>query len=249
MSMRWMCEMKLVLLIAIGFMAALNPSRMLAQVPLPLEITAEPHYRLLLGNEHVRVFGVTIPPHEQAYAKHTYNLLIISVMDAEVVMWSGEEAAIMSVPLRAGDVRFLFGGTARGIRNDSDREYRNITLEFLDPGVTTYGFHYYTGLWDFGSFIMAPPVDPQAAFISTLPLGMAEAKDVQLLPGDVLSPPQEVMKELLVPITTVSLKAGEDENINCVPGEVLWLGIRNSGLMNRGSRPARLVVVAFRSVQ
>ena len=48
-----------------------------------------------------------------------------------------------------GDVRFYSGGRAIGMRNDRTTDYRNITVEFLDPKVTNYGYQAYSGTWQF----------------------------------------------------------------------------------------------------
>jgi hypothetical protein len=46
---------------------------------------------------------------------------------------------------KLGELHFFFGGLAHGIRNDSNAEYRNVTVEFLDPQVTNYGYRYESG--------------------------------------------------------------------------------------------------------
>lgn len=237
---------KLFLLIAVACLMVLDSSNTWAQVIQPLEITAEPHYQLVLDNQYVRVFAVTLRPHEQTYVRHAYNFLMISPEDCEVVMWAEGQSAIQTVPLREGEVRFLFGGPARGLRNDSNQEFYVIVVEFLDPRVTTYGYHYYTGLWDYGGAIMPPPVDPYAAFVNTLPLGTADVKDVQLLPGGMFPLRQEPANELLIAITPVQLTIEGGESISCGMGEVLWLGFRDFGLLNSSVGPSRFIMVAIR---
>lgn len=59
-------RLKLFSLIAVACSMVLDSSNTLAQVVQPLKITAEPHYQLVLDNEYVRVFAVTLPSHEQS---------------------------------------------------------------------------------------------------------------------------------------------------------------------------------------
>src|ERR1017187_6002895 len=43
--------------------------------------TAEPHHRLLLENDAVLVFALTLKPTEQAYARYDHNLLMVALED------------------------------------------------------------------------------------------------------------------------------------------------------------------------
>lgn len=93
---------------------------------------------------------------------------------------------------------------------------------------------------------MPPPVDPYAAFVNTLPLGTADVKDVQLLPGGMFPRRQEPANELLIAITPVQLTIEGGESISCRMGEVLWLGFRDFGLLNSSFGPSRFIMVAVR---
>src|SRR5690242_6574101 len=110
-----------------------------AQEPAPDDITAEPHYHLLLSNKQVRVFEVALRPSEHAFVQHHYNFLVVTLQDCEMVMWNQGESQIFNFRFNQGDTRFFYAGAARGVRNDQSSEYRNITIEFLDPKVTTFG--------------------------------------------------------------------------------------------------------------
>lgn len=76
-----------------------------------------------------------------------------------------------------------------------------MTIEFFDSRISTYGYHIETGQWDYSTSILPPPEDPLAAFVNVLPMGIAEALDVQLLANDELPAPPVHAKELLIGIT------------------------------------------------
>ena len=212
------------------------------------DMASAPHYRLLLANDQVRVFAVTLKPLERTMARHQHNFLVVTLQDCEVVMWPEGESDIVGFRFNQGDVHFLFGGRSIGIRNDRTSEYRNVTIEFLDPKVTSYGYQASKGIWDYGAAAINPPVDPHAKFMNTLNLGVAAVTDVQLLTRDPLPAPETKGPELLIPVTDIDLKAGESERIRKSPGDVVWiLAGRKSAPMNVAADPARLVVVQFKT--
>src|SRR5947208_4385659 len=104
-----------------------------AQQQVLVEITAEPHHRLLLENDNVRVFAVTIPPREATeLARHEHNFLVVTFQDSEIASWAEGEAGVLTYRFRTNDIHFYFGGRARAMRNDTSSEYRNVTVEFLN---------------------------------------------------------------------------------------------------------------------
>ena len=114
------------------------------------DMASAPHYRQLLANDQVRVFALTLRPLERTMARHDNNFLVIALLDCDVVIWPEGESDIVNFHFNQGDVRFYSGGRAIGMRNDRTTEYRNITVEFLDPKVTNYGYQAYSGTWEFG---------------------------------------------------------------------------------------------------
>src|SRR5438093_873147 len=91
----------------------LSGSMLLAQQQTPVEITAEPHHRLLLENDNVRVFAVTIPPREATeLARHEHNFLVVTFQDSEIASWAEGEAGVLTYRFRTNDIHFYFGGVA-----------------------------------------------------------------------------------------------------------------------------------------
>jgi hypothetical protein len=211
------------------------------------DMASAPHYRLLFSNDQVRAFVVTLRTLERTMARHDHNFLVITLQDSEVVMWPEGTSDITNFRFNQGDVRFSFGGRALGIRNDRTSEYRNITVEFLNPKVTSFGYQANLGTWEFGASGINPPVDPHARFKNTLHLGSASVSDIQLLSRDVLATPELSGPELLIAVTDVDLKTGESERIRKSAGDAVWIPAgRKSTPMNVSSDPVRVDVVEFK---
>jgi hypothetical protein len=239
--------MKSCLLLPLLF-GSLLASSSLATAQTLVDITAEAHHHLLLENDQARVFSVTLHPFEQAFVKHEHNFLWIALANAELVIWAEGSSPVQNFRISQGDVRFYLGGHAIGLRNDRTSDYHGVIIEFLSPKVTTYGYQYQKGGWDFGSGAINPPVDPHAKFVDRMSLGAASASDVQLLAGDSLPPPQKEAAELLVPITEMDLKLDGDRHIRKSPGEAVWIPPgRRSALENPASGPARFVYVELQT--
>ena len=210
------------------------------------DMASAPHYRQLMANDQVRVFALTLRPLERTMARHDHNFMVIALLDCDAVIWPEGESDIVDFHFSQGDARFYSGGGALGMRNDRTTEYRNVTVEFLDPKVTNYGYQGYSGTWDYGPVSIAPPVDPHARFMSSLLLGAASVTDVQLLSRDPFPPPEKAGAELLVPVTDVDLKAGEYERIRKSSGDVVWIPAgRKSTFLNATTEPMRFIVVQF----
>ena len=210
------------------------------------DMAAAPHYRQLLANDQVRVFAVTLRPLERTMARHDHNFLVVALLDCDVVIWPEGQSDIVDFHFNQGDVRFYSGGPAIGMRNDRTTEYRNVTVEFLDPKVTNYGYQAYTGTWDYGASAIAPAVDPHARFANSIALGSASVSDVQLLSRDPFPAPEKPGAELLIPVTDVDLKAGEYERIRKSSGDAVWIAAgRKSTFLNATADPARFIVIQF----
>ncbi|HEY1526386.1 MAG TPA: hypothetical protein VGH51_09135 [Candidatus Angelobacter sp.] len=208
-------------------------------------ITADPHYRLLLENAQVRVFSLTLPPGTESFVRHEHNYLTVTLADCAPIMWRNEESAIQHFQVPKGEIHFFFGGSAHGIRNDSTAEYRNVTVEFLDPDVTNYGWRYESGKYDFGPSALNPPVDPEGHFVNSLNLEKAVAIDIQLLPKESL--PAAAGPQLLIAITPLSFSIASDFSISLAPGEVLWRKAGEPVLPSAGASRQRLAVIEFKT--
>jgi hypothetical protein len=212
------------------------------------DMASAPHYRQLLANDQVRVLELTLNPLDRTLARHDRNFLTIALRDCDVVIWAEGESDIVNFHFNPGDVHFYLGGRAVGMRNDRTTDYRNITVEFLDPKVTNYGYQAYTGTWDYGPVSVAPPVDPHAKFMNSMLLGAVSVSDIQLLSRDPFPPPDRPGAELLIPVTDIDLKAGEYERIRKSSGDPVWIPEgRKDTFLNATSDPERFIVIQFKA--
>jgi hypothetical protein len=212
------------------------------------DMATAPHYRQVLANNQVRVFALTLRPLERTMARHDNNFLVVALLDSDVVIWPEGESDITNFHFQQGDVRFNLAGRALGMRNDRTTDYQNLTIEFLDPKVTSYGYQAYSGGWEYGPVSVAPPVDPHARFMNSLSLGVASVYDIQLLSRDPFPPPEKPGPELLIPVTNIDMKAGEYERIRKSSGEPVWVPEgRKTKFLNATADPIRFVEVLFKA--
>jgi hypothetical protein len=210
------------------------------------DMASAPHYRQLLSNDRVRVFALTLRPLERTMARHDNKFLVVALLDCDAVIWPEGESDIVNFHFNQGDVRFYPAGRALGMRNDRTTDYRNVTVEFLDPKVTNFGYQAYTGTWEYGPAAINPPVDPHAKFMNSLALGAATVSDVQLLSRDPFAPPVKPSPELLIPVGDIDLKAGEYQRIRKSSGDAAWIPSgRKATFLNASADPARFIVVQF----
>ena len=211
----------------------------------PLPIDGDPHFHLLLQNSHIRVFALALSANSQSFVRFEHNFLSIEPEEAEVIRWREGESPVQHFRVHRGEIQFFLGESLRGFRNDARTgEYRTLIIEFLDSGITTYSYRYYTGKWDFGPSLLNAPVDAEGHFVNSLDLGRAVASDVQLLPREFLPPSTRL--QLLAPVSAVNLQMAKRQ-IRLEPGQVLWLEGRDAELVNIGNEAARFAVVELKT--
>ena len=218
----------------------------MAQTESTSDIVDEPHYHQLLENEKVRVFAVDLPPYQSTtLVRHEHNFLVITLEDSEIASWAAGQAGVITYQYKKNDVRFYFGGPARALRNDTPSAYHNLTIEFLNPKVTTLGFEPKQKRWEYGSSAMLPPADPEKAFSDTMDLGEAKVKDVQLLPDDAYPEPEKEKEvdELFIPLADLEFKK-DGLRVRKSQNEPWWVPAgRKSKLINDATVPARFLVL------
>jgi hypothetical protein len=208
------------------------------------DMDSDPHYALQLANDQVRVYQVTLRPAERSVIRHDHNFLVVTLKDCSLFMWQEGTSDIIESQFTKGSIGFYYGGKTIGLRNGQNTTYRNITVEFLDPKVTNYGYQWTSGGWDYGPTGTNSPVDPHATFANRLPLGAATGFDVQLLPNASFPGQGENAPELIVAVTDIDLKSGSEE-IRKSSGDVAWIAVRSSKLLNVAGTASRFAAIVF----
>jgi hypothetical protein len=101
-----------------------------AQTVVP--ITSEPSHHLAISNRYVRVFKIEVSPKaETLYHQHDYDYLYVAIGDADVASVRLREKPV-PVKLKDGEVELARGPFAHKAVNNSERPFRNVTIELLN---------------------------------------------------------------------------------------------------------------------
>jgi hypothetical protein len=117
---------RLFLVLALLFSASL-----LAQAPVALPIPQEPHHHLVLENEYVRVFRVSVPPHESTLLhQHDVPYVYVALGAADVINAVQGRPEVRLV-MADGQLGYSPGHFAHIARNNLDTPFDNVTIELL----------------------------------------------------------------------------------------------------------------------
>jgi hypothetical protein len=163
--------------------------------------------------------------------------LTVTLQDGEVIIWDEGKSPIQHFQTHKGETSFVWlthdqqvNGVSGGFRNDRPGDYRNITVEFLDPSV---GWAQLNG----------GTIDPPASMF----LGGALLADVLLQPGEDFPAPEKEGAEIVIPLTDIDLKVEAPRHIRQATGEVVWIpSNETSKLTNNGRDPARFIAIQLR---
>jgi hypothetical protein len=109
-----------------------------AQSPTAVPIPKEPHHRLVLENEYVRVFRVSVPAHESTLLhQHDVPYLYVSLGPADVINAVQNKPEVHLV-MADGQLGYSPGRFAHIARNLSDSAFNNVTIELLHPQGSTH---------------------------------------------------------------------------------------------------------------
>jgi hypothetical protein len=210
----------------------------------PTDMQSDPHYSLQLSNDQVRVYLLTLKPGDRSVVRHDHNFLTVTLQDSAIFIWPEGTSDIIESRFAQGSIGFYYGGKTIGLRNGQNTTYRNITIEFLDPKITNYGYQWSSGGWDYGPTGANLPMDPHATFVNRLPLGAATAFDVQLLPNASFPGQGQSAPQLIVAVTDIDLQSG-DKEIRKSSGDVTWIANQSSKLVNGANTASRFAVIVF----
>jgi quercetin dioxygenase-like cupin family protein len=108
-----------------------------AASPTVVPISKEGHHHLVLDNEYVRVYSVEVAPHaETLYHQHDLDYIFVTLGDSDVDSVRVGEKPVHLL-LKDGEARFTKGGFAHKAVNNSDKPFKNVTIEIVDPNLST----------------------------------------------------------------------------------------------------------------
>lgn len=213
----------------------------LAQQQQTVEITSEPSHHLVLQNEYVRVFDVTVAPKASTLVhRHNSDYLFVTLGDSDVVSVRPGEKPV-ALKLKDGEVRYTPGNFAHAAINASDRPFHNITIELLKPSTNVKPCE------------LNCSSDPVGAGTFTKRLYVSDQWSISLV---TLSPKRSYMghlrqnlRQLIVAVSDVSLELptkAPDHLMHYNPGDFEWVPdgyahFASGDLKN----PARFVLLEF----
>jgi hypothetical protein len=104
-----------------------------AQAPVAVPIPKEPHHHLVLENDYVRVFRVSVPAHEATLLhQHDVPYVYIALGPADVINAVQDKPEVRLV-MADGQVGYSRGGFAHIARTDAGLVFNNVTIELLHP--------------------------------------------------------------------------------------------------------------------
>jgi len=104
-----------------------------AQAPVAVPIPKEPHHHLVLENDYVRVFRVSVPAHGATLLhQHDVPYLYVALGPADVINAVQGKPEVHLV-MADGQLGYSPGHFAHIARNESGSPFNNVTIELLKP--------------------------------------------------------------------------------------------------------------------
>lgn len=111
--------------------AVLAACLLAAQNPVPVPISQEPRHHLILENEKVKVYDVTVAPHDQTLLhQHDHDYVFVTLGDSDIENRVLGKAPV-ELKLKDGETKFSKGPFAHIAVNLADTPFHNITIEIL----------------------------------------------------------------------------------------------------------------------
>jgi quercetin dioxygenase-like cupin family protein len=219
----------------------------LAQHQQSVEITSEPSHHLVLQNEYVRVFNVTVEPRATTLVhKHNYDYLFVTLGDSDVVSVRPGETPV-ALKLKDGEVRFTPGNFAHAAINQADQPFHNTTIELLQPSANVKTC---TDSCDDLSNPCAGICTQRTKLISS------DKWSVWLITVPPTAPAEKYLHavpQLIVPVSNLGFGVQDgstDTPIIRGPGQIDWLtGGPMHALINNAKTSARFVSLEFKPEQ
>jgi quercetin dioxygenase-like cupin family protein len=209
----------------------------------PVEITSEPSHHLVLQNEYVRVFDVTVAPKATTLIhRHNHDYLFVTLGDSDVVSARvGEKPAALH--LKDGEVRYTPGNFAHAAVNESDRPFHNITIELLQPSSSVKTC---TEKCNDPSYVcggICPQKEKRVSSDQWL------ASMFSLPPSAQLARHTHTLPHLVIAVSDLDLASQSDSGSNSIkhqPGWLAWVpaGVTHT-LTNNGAKSAQFVTLEF----
>jgi quercetin dioxygenase-like cupin family protein len=211
-----------------------------------VEITSEPSHHLVLQNDYVRVFDVTVAPKASTLIhRHNHDYLFVTLGDSDVVSARPGEKPV-ALKLKDGEVRFTPGNFAHAAIYNSGQPFHNTTIELLQPSTNVKNC---TEACE----MPVPCESEKAACPSVFPLISSDQWTVLLIkfpPGSRLESHARSAPHLFVPVSDLELTqelGSTSRTVKRASGEVAWIpggGVAHA-LVNNTTHSMQFVTIEF----
>jgi quercetin dioxygenase-like cupin family protein len=231
----------------------LAPMPLSAQTAPIIEVEAEPHHHLVLRNESVKVYAVTLASHDAFLMhRHDHDDIVIVLQDATTVSASPGRADILRIS-KAGEVRFSPRDLVHSVRNIGPGPYSFTGVELLQ---TQTGPRNLCGK----QIPDSPPDCPPAATMADagtprvdvpqFETGQIQVTLARILPRQQARFGEAGRDELIVPLSAAKISAtrGKGPETTLAPGEPVWLprGRMRRKISNDSDAMLSIVVVSVK---
>ena len=222
-----------------------------AHAPVGVPISKEPHHHLLLENSYVRVFRVSVPPHDATLLhQHDVPYVYVALGPGEVInaVAGKPEARLV---MADGQVCYSPGGFAHICRTDAGLMFNNVTIELLKPQGEPRNLCAQIIPDGAAAPCGTTPADKQKSYFIEPQFETAEitVDQIQIGPkaGKLGTIPQT--ESLLVALneSEIQIEVEGQPTKTLGPGEVIWL---NAGSLETlsipGKKPSRYLQLSFK---
>jgi quercetin dioxygenase-like cupin family protein len=225
---------------------------MAAQTLPTVPLEEEPHHRLILKNDVLKVYAVDVASHD-ALAMHHHDHDDIAVIrgDAVTVSTSPGQADLLRIS-KPGEVRFAPGPRTHSLRNIGQGPYRLITIELLRKQSSAHNLC--------GKQVANSPQNCQSAAevdanAPRVDVPQFETDQTRVLVSRLRSNRQaafgEVDRDELIVLwggAAISSASGKGPDQSLEPGEAVWIprGKAKRAIKNNNDADLSIVVVAIK---
>lgn len=222
-----------------------------------VDLQDEPHYKLLLQNEFVKVWKLDVPGRDQTRShRHRYDYLTVALRDADIShsiyapqVSVGE--AMVSRNIHQGEIWYMHGGYAHFVRNNAGLDpVQEIDIEILQ---IAYSGNPYKDVIDdyFDAQQVSTPVDPEATYKQESYFYSTFVTHDRLNAGDSTEDRGQSYDHLVIALTDLKLTEKIDGKSPAIftmnKGEVKWMkGGFSHRLVNEKLQAQEWVTVEIR---
>ena len=210
-------------------------------------LAQDPHFHLMYANSDMQVFESVLLPHQSTLLdEHDNNSLFVTFGQSTITMQdAGQPPQQLTLP--DGAVRFFEGGIASTLTNDGDRPFHELTIVFVNQGLTARSCSCNGGP---AEAVCECPNAPPLPGTWEMRVGQVSLKAVTLAPGATYDDDSTRTTRFLVAVTPfdmmdVSIHEPKNLEVRLPEGQFHWLAPGPNQIQNIGSQPMRFVSVEF----